>query len=166
MTSTFKDPRQCLILGLGNILLGDEGLGIRAVEALEKRYKLPPHLSLMDGGTAGYALIDYLKGLKKVIIIDAVKGGMEPGTIYRLSRKDLLEGKKLGLSGHQVDLQDVLALAEKLNMLPEVSLIGIEPENMDYNLELSHKIKGALEVAIREVAKEAGILNGMPQKEQ
>ena len=157
-TSTFRPAKKkTLIAGLGNILLGDEGVGVRVIEEIEKRFTLPADLSLLDGGTAGYALIDYIKGYDRLIMIDAVRGGKKPGTIYRLSEDDIQQRTDLKLSGHQISLPDVLCLAGKLDKLPEILLIGIEPKDMDYDLELSREVKDAAESVIESLVQELGI---------
>ena len=157
-TSTFRPARKkTLIAGLGNILLGDEGVGVKVIEEIEKRYNLPAYLSLLDGGTAGYALIDYIKGYERLIIIDAVKGGKKPGTIYRLNADDIQQRRDLKLSGHQISLPDVLCLAGKLDKLPEILLIGIEPKNMDYDLELSSAVRDAADKVIQALIEDLGI---------
>ena len=149
--------KQTLITGLGNVLLGDEGVGVRVIEEMERRFILPPGISLLDGGTAGYALIDYMKGYDRLIIIDAVKGDSEPGAIYRLSTDDILQRTDLKMSGHQVSLPDVLLLAGKLDKLPEILLFGIEPKDMDYDLELSCEVKKAAERVIQTLVEELQI---------
>ena len=157
-TSTSKSTRKkTLIAGLGNILLGDEGVGVKVIEEIEKGFTLPDDLSLLDGGTAGYALIDYIKGYDRLIIIDAVRGGKKPGTIYRLSADDIQQRTDLKLSGHQISLPDVLCLAGKLDKLPEILLIGIEPKDMDYDLELSSEVKDAADKVIKTLVEELEI---------
>ncbi|MDT8316644.1 MAG: HyaD/HybD family hydrogenase maturation endopeptidase [bacterium] len=149
--------KKTLIAGIGNILLGDEGVGVRVIEEMERRFTLPAGLSLLDGGTAGYALIDYMKGFDRLILIDAVRGGKKPGTIYRLNADDIQQRKDLQLSGHQISLPDVLLLAGKLDKLPEILLIGIEPRDMDYDLELSRDVKDAAGKVIELLAQELNI---------
>ena len=80
--------------------MSDEGVGIKAIEKLESDYSLPSNVTLLDGGTAGYALLDIIEEYEKVIIIDAVLGGSKPGTIYRLTVDDILTKPELKLSGH------------------------------------------------------------------
>ena len=158
--------KKTLIAGLGNILLGDEGVGVKVVEELEERYTLPADLSLLDGGTAGYALIDYIKGYDRLIIIDAVRGGKKPGTIYHLSADDIQQRRDLKLSGHQISLPDVLLLAGKLDKLPEILLIGIEPKNMDYDLELSSEVKDAADEVIQTLIEDLGISTAFSRYEE
>ena len=146
-----------LIIGIGNPLMSDEGIGIRIIEELGKKHNLPPHVSLLDGGTAGYALIDYMKGYEKVIIIDAVRGGKRPGSIYRLTSKEIIQQPQLKLSGHQIDFSEVIHLAEKLGELPEMVLIGVEPLKIDYGMELSREVKKVTASVIQSVLKETGM---------
>ena len=146
--------KRTLVAGLGNILLGDEGAGVRAVEELQKRRDLPQYVSLVDGGTAGYALIDLMKGYDRLIIIDAVRGGGPPGSIYRLLADDIQQRPELRLSGHQIALPEVLLLAARLGELPETLLLGIEPQEMEYGLHLSDKVNNAVQDVIRMVFEE------------
>ncbi len=140
-----------LIIGLGNTLLGDEGVGIRVVEDIRKTCQLPDHVQVVDGGTAGYKLLDWIKGKEQVILVDAVRGGEAPGAIYHLGYEDVKKRPDLKLSGHQIDLPEVLALAEKLGELPELLLIGIEPEVIDYGMELSKDVQSSIRPVIENI---------------
>jgi len=146
-----------LIIGLGNILLGDEGAGVRVIERINEGCTLPENITTMDAGTAGYKLLDYMGGVDRLILIDAVRGGKPPGTIYRLNYDDIKNQPNIKLSGHQIDLPEVLALAEKLGKLPELVLIGIEPMMIDYGMELSKEVAGSIESVIDVVFREAGL---------
>ncbi len=145
---TKKVQHKILILGIGNILMSDEGVGVRAIEKLEKDCTLPPNVTLLDGGTAGYALLDIMKDYDRIVIIDAVQGGGKPGTIYRLTTDDILSKPDLKMSGHQIDLSEVLLLAKKLGELPEVLLFGVEPGNMDYSTELGPEVSAVMDKLI------------------
>jgi len=152
VTSTSeKRNKKTLLAGLGNTLLGDEGIGVRIIEILEKEGKMPGHIHLLDGGTAGYTLIDCMKDFERVILVDAVRGGGKPGTIYLFSFDDIINKPELKLSGHQIGLPEVLLLAKRLGELPETILIGIEPENMAYGEELSLTAKKAVKQAIEAI---------------
>lgn len=151
---TEKNLPNILIIGIGNPLMRDEGIGIKIIEELEKSHNLPSHVSLLDGGTAGYALIDYMKGYEKVIIVDAVRGGKKPGSIYRLTSEEIIQQPDLKLSGHQIDFPEVIHLAEKLGELPEMVLIGVEPLEIDYGMELSGEVKKVTASVIQNVLKE------------
>jgi len=149
--------KNTLIIGIGNLLMGDEGVGIRIIEMLERRDDLPPSVMLLDGGTAGYALIDYMKGYDKIIILDAVKGGKKPGSLYRLTSEDIIHRQDLKLFGHQIDLAEVLQLANRLGELPETVIIGVEPLDIDYGMELSKEVRTVTPFVIQNILKETGV---------
>lgn len=132
-----------LVLGVGNLLLSDEGLGVRAVEELKKRYSFPEGVELMDGGTLGIDLLYFMEGVEKLLIIDAILGGKPHGSLYKFKGDEALvyfKGKKL--SAHDIGILEVLALAELTEKLPkEVVVLGMEPESLEISLELSPSIK-------------------------
>jgi hydrogenase maturation protease len=146
-----------LVLGLGNILLRDEGLGVRAVEALQQM-RLPDNVDVLDGGTASMALLDTLSNRDKVIVIDAVRCNNTPGTLYRLAPKDISTGKGTQTSVHQIGLLDALAHIECLGDAPrEVVIYGVEPKEIDWGMELTPEVEAAIprvvELVLAELAK-------------
>jgi hydrogenase maturation protease len=145
-----------LVVGVGNLLLGDEGVGIHAVRELEKR-TLPSHIDIIDGGTAGLGLLDLMKGYERVIIIDAVEGGEQPGTIYRFTPEEVAsEAQALPLSLHQTEVLNVLQLATYLGQpLPPIVIYGVQPEAMDWRTELSSTLKASMPQLLDAVLKEA-----------
>jgi hydrogenase maturation protease len=136
------EPRKkTLILGLGNILLKDEGIGVRVAEKIQEM-ALPPDVEVMDGGTMSLDLLYSIEGREKVIAIDAVKAGGAPGTMYRFTDKDLAAKKGFLRTAHSVDFSDVLKTAEFLGTKPDkVIFIGVEPEDLDEGMELSPLIE-------------------------
>ncbi len=129
-----------LILGIGNILLGDEGVGVRVIEAMSE-IKMPDNVELMDGGTASMDILGNLDSEIKVIIIDAVQGGGEPGTIYRFTPKDIQSPKPVFTSLHQIGLLETLSELEMVGRPPlNIVIFGIEPKNLEWGLELSPEI--------------------------
>jgi len=144
-----------LILGIGNILLRDEGIGVHVVNML-KEMKLPPDVEVMDGGTMGIDLLFYIEGREKVIVVDTVKAGETPGTLYRFTDKDLVVKKDFLRTAHGIDFSDVLRTAQRLGTKPEeVVFIGVEPEDMNNaGLELSALISQRIPVIIELVMKE------------
>jgi hydrogenase maturation protease len=143
-----------LILGVGNILLSDEGVGIRVVEALQ-RIELPDGVEVVDGGTASMALLDSLSHRDRVIVIDAVKGHHEPGTIYRFTPAEISVQKGIVTSLHQIDLLDALTQVEFLRCAPrEVVLYGIEPKTIALGLELTPEVETAIPRLIELVLSE------------
>lgn len=148
MTSTQKDRKPdrsdgcapILVLGLGNILLRDEGVGVRVIEAMQKM-NLPPDVELFDGATAGLDLLDVLADRRKVIVIDAMDGEAAPGTVVRLQPSDLAPQSSAGLSLHEIGLLETLITAERLGIRPEeVVVLGVKPKDLSHGLDLSPEI--------------------------
>lgn len=151
-----------LILGLGNILLGDEGVGVRVVEELGRRISFPPHIKLVDGGTGGYRLLPVISKARHLLIVDAVITGKEPGTIYRFKYGEIPENIVHKMFPHEVNILEVLRTAEIQGSLPDTIIIGIEPENissytMELTEELKNKIPDVIDVIIEQL-KTAGIV--------
>jgi hydrogenase maturation protease len=149
------DNKPILILGIGNILLKDEGIGVHVINRL-KDMPLPADVEVMDGGTMGIDLLFYIEGRKKVIVVDTVKAGEPPGTMYRFTDKDLSMRKQFLRTAHGIDFADVVRTAQQLGTQPhEIIFIGIEPEDMGEGLELSpfiqNRIPNLIELVMREL---------------
>ncbi len=149
-----------LVLGVGNILLRDEGVGVRVVEELQ-RLGTPDSVELCDGATAGLDLLDVLAERRRVIVVDAMAANQEPGTVLRFGSTDLDEG---GLpptqtgphSAHELGLAEALTVARQLGIAPgELVLYGVEPKEIDYGLELSPEIAAIVPALARQVLSEA-----------
>ena len=158
-----KDSKRVLVLGLGNILLKDEGVGVHVVEELQKR-DLTGNVEVIDGGTAGLDILLSQDGTYKLIVIDAIRAGQKPGTIYearfetgeidRLT-KVFKEKKRLKISLHQVGLIDALIVAERTDCAPsEIIVIGVEPREMDEGLGLTDQVKQRIPEIINTVLEE------------
>jgi hydrogenase maturation protease len=150
-----SDPkRRIAVVGVGNILMGDEGVGVRSVEAL-RREDLPEGVELFDGGTAFHALVGELKRFDKLIVVDAVRGGKPPGTMYRFALEEVEETRELMLSLHDIGVVETLTLERLIHRIPEeVVFIGIEPEKIEPSMELSPALKEKLPILIQRVLKE------------
>ncbi len=147
-----------LILGVGNILLSEDGGGGRVIKAM-KGVALPDNVEVLDGGTGALDLIDVMAGRDKVIIIDAVKGGGQPGAIYRFGCDQLSQGNMPISSIHQWGLAEELNMMELLGISPrETVIIGVEPEQVDWGLEpsptLKKRIPDIAALVLRELAPE------------
>ena len=116
-----------LILGVGNILFTDEGIGVRALAWLQEHYVFPDSVTLVDGGTLGMGLMDALLQCDRVYVLDAVLGGGTPGSIYRLTDNDLRKSMSFRDSLHQTDLVDTLIYCDILGHRPEGVVFGMEP---------------------------------------
>lgn len=144
-----------LVLGAGNILLSDEGVGVRVVETFEKRYPVAPGVELLDAGTAGMDLLDVIAGREHLIIVDAVNTGSPPGTLVRLADQEVPAAFRTKSSPHQIGLADVLAALTLTGEVPSrVTVIGIQPEYMDLGLELSPTIAARLDEMLAMLAAE------------
>jgi len=145
------------LIGLGNLLLRDEGAGVQAVRALQDRYEVPPDLEVVDGGTAGLDLLPFIEGRKRVLFVDAVNFGEEPGFIGELNNEEIPAFFAVKSSLHHLGLADVLAAAQLLGTLPqEVCLIGIQPNTLEPGLELSAELQARLEYLLRKIIAKLG----------
>ena len=127
-----------LVLGIGNILLTDEGIGVRVVEALQERYLIPDSLEVMDGGTAGLELSENLANRDHVILIDAVKTGDQPGTVVELFDDQVPNLFRTHISPHQLGISDVLGILKIKGEIPKsFTLFGAVPYSLDTGTDLS-----------------------------
>jgi hydrogenase maturation protease len=146
------------VLGIGNLLWADEGFGVRAVEALNARYRFPDRVQLMDGGTQGLFLLPHVQSAHELLILDAVDFGLEPGTVCVVTGDDVpqyMGAKKVSM--HQTGFQEVLATAHIIGRLPDrLALVGVQPERIDdFGGSLQPRIEAALPEA---VARALGVL--------
>jgi hydrogenase maturation protease len=134
-----------LVLGIGNLLLQDEGAGVRAVEEFGRRYETPEGVELLDGGTSGIELLQYIQGKDCLILLDVVKSGNPPGTFTRLEGENVPALFQKKISPHQLGLSDLLASAQLIDKMPKrVVLFGIEPKSIETGLEMSEEVGGAI----------------------
>jgi len=144
-----------LILGVGSILMMDEGVGVRAIEELRKRYVFPDGVELLDGGTSGIELLQYIEKRDLLIIIDAIKSGHPPGTVLRIEGKDVPARFRIRLSPHQLGISDLLAAATISDALPKkMVLFGIEPEKIELGLGFSDPVKAGFDRLLTTVVDE------------
>lgn len=142
---TEKRKTNIAVIGLGNTLLTDEGIGVHAVEALRKEFTFPENVKLIDGGTMGLDLLPFMEGMSKVLLVDAVDIKREPGTIVMIEGDDVPSFLNTKLSVHQIGLPDVLAALKLLDISPkELCLIGIQPKTIDVGLHMSREMREAL----------------------
>ncbi len=136
-----------LILGVGNILLSDEGVGVRTVERLEKIHAFPEEVELLDGGTSGMELISHIENREHLWIIDAVKQeGLQPGDTLRKDLDDPPAYFQQKITPHQLGLSDVLAAASLTDCLPgHIRLYGIVPQSLDTGIDLTEAANKGME---------------------
>jgi hydrogenase maturation protease len=147
--------KKTLVLGLGNILLRDEGVGVRVVERLQERYKFPSDVELLDGGTLGLDLMGYVEAADRVLVFDALDLGAEPGTLGRLEGEEVPAFLSIKISPHQMGLSDLLAAARLREVYPEeIVLLGAQPATIDVGLELSPVVAAQVDALVDKAVTE------------
>lgn len=140
------------VIGVGNILMQDEGAGPRIAEFLRNNYKFEPEIEIIDGGTLGLDLLPYIEKYKKIIIVDVVDFGKEPGFIKILKGDEIHPYLKTKLSVHHVGVQDLIEVARLMGYMPEeLVLAGIQPESIDLGLDLTPTVAGKLKELTEEI---------------
>lgn len=143
--------RPTVVIGLGNPLMGDDGLGLVALERL-RELVTDDTVDLVDGGTWGLSLLPAIEAAARVLLLDAIDAGGAPGTLHILARSDLPRYLATRLSPHEVDLQDVLALAELRGTLPDETVaIGLQPGHVETGWGLSEPVGGRLDALVAAV---------------
>ena len=138
-----------LVLGCGNPIMGDDGLGLVALEQLRREWELPPSVTLVDGGTWGMNLLPLIEEADQLLLLDAIRAGTSPGTVLELERDDLPRYFSLKISPHQIDLREVLGLAELRGTLPDPAVaIGVEPDYVDLGTALSAPVAAQVDAVV------------------
>jgi len=157
MTSVTTDPsdREVLVIGLGNILLGDDGIGVHVIRRLATNPGIPPGLRPLDGGTLGFRLMDAFARWDAILLVDAAELGEPAGTIRLLERDALNRHVRRGgrVSAHEAGLVDLLTLAKLEGHAPShLALLGVQPERIDWNetlsVPLARALPGACQMAV------------------
>ena len=144
-----------LVIGMGNVLMQDEGVGVRAIEELENQYYIPENVTLMDGGTTGIELYNPLLACDQLIVADAINTGDPYGTIVRIANDDIPQFFQTKLSNHQLGLSDLLALLKLKDQSPQhIAVIGMVPHSLETQLGLSKEASKGLEQMIKMLVKE------------
>jgi hydrogenase maturation protease len=144
-----------LVLGLGNAVMADDAFGVRAVAELQERYRFPPQVSVLDGGTLGLDLLPRLEGVARLLIIDALEMDAAPGTTFRLQDEEVPRAFASKLSVHQMGLQDLLAVAELQDHVPDRLVVwGVQPESIEMGTSLTAKVESAVEPIVQNVLDE------------
>lgn len=148
------NPR-VVVLGIGNTLLSDEALGIKAVEQFAATHRVPDHVLLIDGGTSAMELLDVIAGCDLLVVVDAILAGTAPGSVLRLAGERVPVFFRTKLSPHQVGLSDLLASLEFAGQSPRATVIlGIEPADMGLGLDLTPAVQARLPELIRMIDTE------------
>jgi hydrogenase maturation protease len=154
---TVQSPKKdVVVIGLGNMLLSDEGVGVHLVRRLSKQQEKFPLVDFIDAGSAGMALLHLIANRKKAVIIDCAQMGAEPGTIRRFTTHEVQSVKKLShYSLHELDILQVINLSKQLGECPnEVVFLGIQPELLLPGQNLSGTLSDKINAYIAEICKE------------
>ena len=134
-----------VLLGVGNILLTDEGFGVHVVNQLREDYVFNPPITILDGGTMGMELLTYMRGMTKLLLVDAINGGEAPGTVYEFPHEEMNHYFTDAISVHEVGMQDILRIrALQEDPLEDAVVIGVEPESLELGLTLSNSTQAVV----------------------
>jgi len=150
-----NDQKRIVILGAGNLLLKDEGIGVHVVQRMEQ-LDLQGNVELVDGGTAGVNLYHLIEGASKLIIIDCVDAEDEPGAIFRFQPDDVdMPTREATVSFHDITLLEALEFAKQEgDEVPETIIIGVQPKEIEWGLELTPELEKVVPEIIEIVLKE------------
>jgi len=147
--------KQITVLGIGNILLQDEGFGVKVVDELQRRYRFPDSVQVLDGGTLGIELMRFITGCEKLLVIDAIAGDGPPGSFYRLAGEAMQAYFTDKVSLHELGIRDVLTTLDLLDQpVGEVVILGVEPASLDLGLELTPVVAAMMEKTVAAVLAE------------
>jgi len=149
-----------MILGVGNILLSDEGFGVRVAEALEERYDFPDNVSVIDGGVLGINLMGIISEADQLIVVDVIRNGGQPGDLYRIDGEAIPERIRAKNSLHQIDFLESLTLCQALDKVPETVIVGVEPRDIEtLSVDLTAATADRIDDGIQMVLAELDRLN-------
>ena len=141
-----------VVIGVGNPLMGDDGLGIAAIAAIRERWDESESLSLVDGGTWGMNLLPVIESADRLLILDAIDRGVAPGSVIALEGEEIPRQLAIKVSPHQTDLREALALAELRGALPRMMVaMGIQPAHVALSTDLSPVVAAGLPALLRDV---------------
>ena len=158
MPKPSSDPLSAdtVVVGVGNAILSDDGVGVHAARLLQADSRVPPGVTILDGGTLGLALVPYISDASRVLFLDAVNLGATPGTITRMTGNDLL-GTSGGWSVHQLGVADLLAALALISTGPQdVVVLGVQPANTEWGTSLSPAVGAALAQLVEAAVAQLG----------
>ena len=154
-------PPKVLILGVGNILLRDDGFGVHLIQSLEET-AFPPNVQILEAGTVSHQLIPAFRSIDYLIVIDAVEAGDVPGSIFKFSPEDMNFHSEQKISLHQISLTDVLQMAELTGAKPKTVIIAVQPKDVStWGLELSDEVRMAMPKVKKIILEELKRINAV-----
>lgn len=152
------NPGRTMVLGVGNILLKDEGFGIHVVSEMQKhraKLPIPSDVEIIDGGTLGLDLLNVIEGVERLIVVDIINSEEPPGTTFRFRPQDIGTVSAKKISFHQITLFDVLHMAESSGKAPrDIIIIAVQPQEVNWGMELTDELKKKIPEIIKLVLKE------------
>jgi hydrogenase maturation protease len=146
--------KRILVLGVGNLLLSDEGVGVHVAQRM-MTMAMPPEVQVVEGGTDGFGLVNVITEADRMILIDAVRGGGQPGSIYRFEIEDCPPYPDIfKTSVHQISILEVINLSSLIGSTPRTTIIGIEPACMEMGMELSSVVAAKVPRVIQMIKEE------------
>ncbi len=148
-----------VVLGVGNLLRTDDGVGVRVIQELEARFSFPPNVRLYDGGTGGLGLLSIIEEADYLVVVDSVLVGEPPGTVVSFDVENLPSTLTRKISSHEIDVLDVLDIARRLGKLPPTVIVGIQPQDIvsfGTELKIGRHVPALLERVLDEL-KDIGV---------
>ena len=153
-----------LVLGIGNLLMADDGVGVRVAQGLSSRYSFPDGVTVLDGGTLGLDLLPRLEGVERLLVVDAVETGENPGTLVRLTGDEIPFALETKVSPHQMGLKDLLTVAALQGHVPlEMVLWGVQPASIELDMALTAAVAETLHVLQEKVLEELAVWGVTPE---
>ncbi|MEF8822965.1 MAG: HyaD/HybD family hydrogenase maturation endopeptidase [Desulfohalobiaceae bacterium] len=162
------DQTDILILGIGNVLLSDEGAGVMAVWKLQQDYALPPEVEVLDGGTSGMELLSTIENRKRLFLLDAISSeNVDPGSVIRIDLSEEPGFFQNKVSPHQLGLSEILAVTQLTDTQPEnIVLYGIRPSSLETGTELTPEVQSGIRTALDMLLSDLGRLGIEPQQRE
>ncbi|MFN2215355.1 MAG: HyaD/HybD family hydrogenase maturation endopeptidase [Anaerolineales bacterium] len=153
MENNDHSEKRKIVLGLGNTLNRDEGLGVYALKDLENRLagsKVDPELEFLDGGVLGLNLLPLVEEASHILVLDAINARKEPGTVIEMKKEEIPLYTGIKMSDHQITFQEVLGLASFRDKLPDnLHLVGIQPDDISIGVEISDTVQASMEEVLQ-----------------
>ena len=154
-----------LVLGIGNLLMADDGVGVRIAQGLATCYRFPSGVKVLDGGTLGLDLLPRLEGVDRLLVVDAVETGDKPGTMIRLTGEDIPLALETKVSPHQMGLKDLLTVAALQGNVPrEMVLWGVQPASIELDMMLSPDVADKMPLLEEKVLEELRCWDVRPER--
>ncbi|HEX9023472.1 MAG TPA: HyaD/HybD family hydrogenase maturation endopeptidase [Geobacteraceae bacterium] len=150
-----KTAPTVLVLGIGNLIMSDDGVGVVVVQRLQREYRLPPEVDVMDGGTLGLDILPRLEGIERLIVVDAVETGGSAGTCVRLTGDEIPLALETKISPHQTGLKDLLTVAGLMGHAPrEMVLVGVQPGSIEMGTDLTTEVAAQVDAMLAAIVHE------------